>query len=146
MGRSITSANGILAIGVKGLFNTPQQIQGFSAEDIFDSEAVQNAEIVMGMDGQLSAGWVPAPIKQKITLMANSISNTVFETLYAAEQAAKEKYWLFGTWKPGSLGVIYTLQNGVVSSFTPMSSAKKTMQPRAFEITWEAVISSPTLA
>lgn len=90
----------------------------------------------MGMDGKLSAGWVPPePIKQKIMLMANSASNSVFETLYAAEQAAKEKYRLFGTWKPHGLGVTYELQNGVVTSL-------KSTHPREFEIEWEAVVLS----
>ena len=43
---SITSANATFTLTVAGLFTSPQAIQQFGVDDAFDSEAVENGEIV----------------------------------------------------------------------------------------------------
>ncbi|MGA1801484.1 phage tail fiber protein [Rhizobium sp. HT1-10] len=65
---SITSANAIITLTIPGLFNTPVQLQGFSADNIYESEVQEIAETSMGVDGKLSAGYVFNPINQ--TFMA----------------------------------------------------------------------------
>ena len=47
---SITSANAILYLGVTGLFPTPQKIQGFATDDIYDTEALEVGD-TMGVRG-----------------------------------------------------------------------------------------------
>ena len=42
--KTLTSANSVLIIGVAGLFNAPQQIQGFATDDIFSIEDVDTVE------------------------------------------------------------------------------------------------------
>lgn len=143
MSQSITSSNAILMLGVKSLFTTPQQIQGFTADDIFDTDDVDTSEIVMGLDGKLSAGYVPVAIKQNYTIMPNSASNSFFESIYASEVAAKEKYWLFGVISLPSISRSYVLTNGIMTGYKPVPDAKKVLQPRKFSITWELVVAAP---
>ena len=140
---SITSANSIYMLAVTGLFITPQQLQGFAADDIFDTEPMENAEVLMGVDGVLSAGFVFVPVKQSVSLQADSASNTLFEAWYAAEQAAKEKYFATGIVRFPSISRSYALTNGVLSTYPAISDAKKVLQPRKYSITWGSVIGAP---
>ena len=56
---TITSADCTFLITIAGLFTSPVQLQGFAADRAFETAAVDVAELVMGVDGNLSAGWVP---------------------------------------------------------------------------------------
>jgi hypothetical protein len=130
-------------LAVLGLYTTPQQLQGYDADDIFSTDAIEPAEIKMGVDGKLSAGFIPVAVKQTIVLMADSESNTLFEAWYAAQQAAKEIYFASGIVHLPSVNRSYVMTNGVLSSYAPMADAKKTLQPRKFGITWESVVGAP---
>jgi hypothetical protein len=140
---SITSANSVYMLAINGLYTVPQQLQGYAADDAFATEAIETSEVTMGVDGILSAGFIFVPIKQDITLQADSASNTLFEAWYTAEQAAREKYFANAIINLPSLNRSYVLTNGVLSTYTPISDAKKVMQPRKFGITWNTVIGAP---
>lgn len=140
---SITSVNSVVMLGITGLYTVPQQLQGYTADDIFDTESIVPAEIVMGLDGRLSAGYVPVAVTQHYSLQADSASNSLFEAWQAAQTAAKEIYFANGIVHLSSVGRSYVMTNGVLSSYAPMSDAKKTLQPRKFSITWESVVGVP---
>ncbi|WP_321899871.1 phage tail fiber protein [Paraburkholderia heleia] len=53
---TITSANSAFSISVTDLYPVPQAIHGYAADDAFTAEAVEMAEIVMGVDGHMSGG------------------------------------------------------------------------------------------
>ncbi|MFM0141734.1 phage tail fiber protein [Paraburkholderia sp. RL18-085-BIA-A] len=140
----ITSANSTLLIGISGLFTVPQQLQGFSADDAYEMAAVDNKEISLGVDGVLSAGWIPAVKVLSVTLQADSASNTFFETWFASEEAARTPYFGFGVITQPSINRIYTLTNGVLKNYTPLAQAAKTLRPRKFEIHFQTVLGAPT--
>ena len=56
MAGTITGASAVIMLSVPGLFSTPQQLQGFATDDIFDTAAIASAETLMGVDGNLSGG------------------------------------------------------------------------------------------
>lgn len=143
MSGTITSANAVYMLAVTGLFPVPQQLQGFAADDIFDTEAITPAEILMGVDGKLSAGYTPVPTKQNISLQADSDSNLIFEIWHTAQQAAKEVYSASAIVRLPSIKRSYVLTKGILTSYTPIPDAKKTLQPRKFAITWESVVGAP---
>ncbi len=143
MSRSITSVNSVFMLGINGLYTVPQQLQGFAADDISDFEAVTSSEISMGLDSKMSAGFIPVPIKQGITLQANSDSITLFEAWYSAQIAAREVYFCFGIVQMPAIGRSYALANGVLQDYSPVADAKKTLQPRKFSIIWESVLGAP---
>jgi len=140
----ITSANSVLLLGVNSLYTVPQQLQGFGQDDAYAMEAVDNKEVQIGVDGNLSAGWIPQIKTMTVTLQADSASNDFFEAWYAAEEAAKSAYFAFGTIVQPAINKMYTLTNGVLSNYTPLAEAKKVLQQRKFQIKWQVVIGVPT--
>lgn len=143
MSNTITSANAVYMLAVTGLFPVPQQLQGFAADDIFDTEAITPAEVMMGVDGKLSAGFTPVPLKQNISLQADSASNIIFEIWQTSQQTAKEVYFASAIIRLPSVSKSYVLTKGVLTSYTPIADAKKVLQPRKFSITWESCVGAP---
>jgi hypothetical protein len=141
----ITSANCVLMLGADSVFPTPQQIQGFSADDIFDVDALAVAETMMGVDGLLSAGFVFEPLRQTIALMAGSASAYVFDGIYQYERQIIGKVKLNGVFKFPSLGIKYTMQVGWLRSYPPMSAARKVLQPKRYTIEWQQCTPSPII-
>lgn len=143
MAKTLTAANSVIMLSVAGLFNTPQQLQGFAADDVFDTDQIDSAETVMGVDGKLSAGWIPFAVKQNFTLQADSDSMSFFETWYAAQQSVRELYVASGSIYLPSVGRKYAMRRGFLVNHSGTASAKKILQPRKFAITWEALSSGP---
>lgn len=141
--RTLTSANCILILSVTGLFDSGQRIQGFAADDITDTADVQPGEVSMGVDGRLSAGFVPVPIVQNIALQADSQSNDLFESWWGAERSAREKYVASGVLIIPATTRKYTLLRGFLTSMPPTASLKRTLQPRRYGITWERLDPAP---
>lgn len=137
--KTLTAANSILMLSVTGLFDVPQQLQGFAVEDVYDVEAIDSAETAMGVDGKLSAGWIPNPIKQGVTLQADSDSIEIFEAWYGAQQAAREIYFATGSIYLPAVQRKYAMVRGVLTNYNPIATAKKILQPRKFMLTWESV-------
>lgn len=140
---SITSANSVLMLAVTGVFNAPQAIQQFSADDIFTNDPVQAAETSMGLDGHLAAGFVFAPVPFSISLMADSPSNAFFDQWYQANVQAIDVFRCNGTVVLPSLNKKWTMNNGALTTYRNMPDAAKTLRPRAFVITWESVTPAP---
>jgi hypothetical protein len=140
---SITSANSQLLLGVIGLYQVPQKLAGFGADDAYSMDAVETAEVVMGVDGIMSAGYVPQIKVMHVVLQADSDSNGFFEAWYAAQEAANEIYKAFGTIVQKSVGRTYVLTNGVLTNYAPIADAGKVLKPRKFQIKWNVVVGAP---
>lgn len=141
--RTLTAANSIILLGVRGLYDTPQQIQGFSADNVADLEAFQPTETQMGVDGRLSAGWAAAPVVQNVTLQADSESNDFFENWIQSEQTAREKFVAFGTIILPATDRKYSLERGFLGSVMVMPAIQRTLQPRRYSLTWQRVTPAP---
>ncbi len=137
---TITAANSTFAISVANLYPTPQTIQGYAADDAFVAESVEQAEIVMGVDGHMSSGFVFNPTNMTLTIMPDSPSLVIFENWTTAQRTAKEIYKASASIYLPAIGRKYTLQNGVLSSSPPMPGVRKTLQPVAYQLKWERVI------
>ena len=141
--RTLTAANCILMIGVQGLYDTPRRIQGFSADDVTDFDALTVKETQMGVDGRLSAGYVLNPTAQNITLQADSESNDFFENWLQAERQRRETYVAFGTILVRATNRRYTMNRGFLMSSSLMPAFRKTLQPRRYALSWENVAPGP---
>jgi hypothetical protein len=140
----ITAANAVLTLSIAGLYPSPQHLQGFSADDVFDTESIDTAETQMGVDGKLSAGFVYVPVDWSITLMADSASNDIFDNWFSSQQAARAPYFATASVTLPSVGKKWAMTNGVLVKFPPMPNAKKVLQPRKFTIRFESI--SPAAA
>lgn len=141
--RTLTAANAIILISVAGLFDVAQRLQGFSADDITETDAIEPTETSMGIDGRLSAGFVPVAVRQSITLQADSLSNDFFENWFAAEQTIREKYVASGTIIIPGTKRKYDLTRGFLRGYVSLPSLKKTLQPRRYMLDWERVTPAP---
>jgi hypothetical protein len=140
----ITSANATLTLSIPGLFPVVQ-IQGFSTDDAFDTDTVEIAQVVMGVDGNMSAGIVPVIKPQTITLQADSPSAVVFDSWVQAQDPTFGGVLLPAneTLSIPSIGLKVALINGVLRNYTPISGAKKVLQPRRFTIVWQTIQPAP---
>lgn len=141
---TITSANAVVMLGVGTVFPVPVQIQGFSADDIFTMDDIKNAEILMGVDGILSRGYRFVPKVWRVTLQADSPSNSVFDLAYTTQEALREILTWNGVVTLETIGTTWIMTNGAMTSYKPMPDAKTILQPRTFEITWQSVTPAPT--
>lgn len=139
----ISSSSAIIMLGANGLFPIPVQMQGFAPDDVFDSEALDSAEIVMGVDGKQSGGFIFVPLKWSCTLQADSPSIFFFDTIYQAEQTAIRKYILQGIVSLPSIGKKFNLNNGLMNGYKAMPDGKKILQPQKFTISWESFSPAP---
>jgi hypothetical protein len=137
--RTITSANSILLLQVAGLFATPVRIQGFAADDLSDTDAIEPAETMMGIDGRLSAGFVPVPVNQNVTLMADSQSNDFFDEVIAAQEQARELYVFTGSLVLPATGKKYAMTRGFLVNVVKFPAVKRSLQARRFALRWERV-------
>lgn len=137
---TITAANSALSIAVNDLYPLPQSIEGYAADDAFTADAVDQAEIVMGVDGKLSAGFIFNPVRMTITVMPTSPSWAIFENWANAQRTAREVYTANATITLPGPRRKYTLTNGVLTSTKAFADVRKTIQPVPFVITWEKVV------
>lgn len=137
--QTITAANSVFALAITGLYPAPQVLQGYAADDGFTTEAVENAEVVMGLDGHMSAGFIFNPVKQTIVLMPDSPSLDIFNNWALAQLAAREVMVANASISLPAIGKKYVLTRGFLTSTTPVPDVKKVLQPVRYQITWNTV-------
>jgi hypothetical protein len=140
---AVTAADAVLTITIPLLFPTPVQIQGFASDDAFDIPQLKSAEVMMGVDGLLSAGFVFVAIPQQISLQGDSLSNDLFDIWWAQMQASKATYQASGQIILPAISKKYALRQGTLTGYKPAPAVKKLLQPRQHEITWAGFAASP---
>jgi hypothetical protein len=137
--KTITAANSQLAISVVGIFNTPVVIQGYAMDSAFQNDAIQSAEVTMGVDGFMSAGFVFKEVKLKITLSPDSPSKAFFDQWYNTMFNSREVYFANASLNLPATGEGYTFTRGVLSNYHGVPAGKKKLEPVEYEITWQSV-------
>lgn len=143
MPNTITSANSSFSLAIPDVFPVPAPIEGYSTDDAFDTENVAPNETLMGVDGLLSGGYTPYPVKLKVVLQADSPSNSVFDQWRQAMDAAKETFQANATIVCPSIGKIFTFVGGFLTGAMPTPQGKKVLQPQTYEITFQSVSAAP---
>jgi hypothetical protein len=143
---TITAANAVFMIAIPTLYDTPQQLHGFAADDIFSHALVAPVETLMGVDGYLSGGWTPQPKVQTIALQADSRSNDLFDNWYAAQEAAREVLVADAHITLQSVSRAFHCVKGFLTNYPPMADARRILQPRRFSITWQSITTVPLSA
>lgn len=140
--RTLTSANSRLYLSVATIYPAQTLLQGYTADDITDTDAVQPAQTVKGLDGRLSAGFIPFAVTQNITLQGDSVSNDLFENVLEYEKTASEKYVFTGLLVIPATMRQYALTRGFLTSIQQTPALRNLVQPRRYTITWESVTPS----
>jgi hypothetical protein len=136
---TITSANSVFTLLVPGLFPVPVQLQGYSSDRAFTTEALDLAEVQMGVDGRMTAGYTPNPTRQTITLQADSPSRDIFTAMIQAMKTAREVFYISGTIALPSTGEVFSLTRGILTNVKQLPDAQKVLQPVDYIVTWESV-------
>ena len=135
--KNLTAADTILHLSVENVYSTYQKISGFAEDSMIEFQSLQTGVAIMGVDGNLSGGYTPAPTTMTITLQADSDSTSFFNQWHAAQVANKTSYVASGLISHPSLQEEKALVKGFLTGFQPVS-AKKTLQPFSVTITWES--------
>lgn len=77
--RTLTAANSILLMRVKGFNDNFVQIEGYAADNAFDFGQGKIGETMMGVDGQQSGGFTPHEVDFNIQLAPTSKSRDYFD-------------------------------------------------------------------
>lgn len=144
MARTITAATAQFSLAIPGLFNSPILLGGWAADDAFMGEALENAEVVMGVDARMSTGWVPNPVKVALVFQPDSPSIDVMNAWGVAQQGTKEVYIANGSVYIPATTYKYALTKGVLVNWRPLPELKRIIQPQRYELTFESVIGGPT--
>jgi hypothetical protein len=127
---TLTTANSSISLSFEALYPTAQRIVGYSADDVYDTEAVENGEYSMGIDGVLSAGFVFNEIPLTLIVQADSVSLPIFEGVWDYEQSNRTKLKAQLLITLPSLGRRYEFKNGFMRNYKAPAS-KKILQPAA---------------
>ncbi len=141
--RTITSADSTYVISSADFALAATILEGYAADAAFAMESAQTAETVMGVDGKLSAGWVPRPYVQTVTLQADSPSRDVMDAIVAAQDAGRTIYRLNGVITLPGNKRSYSLSRGVLSQHQAMPDGQRVLQATTYQITWERVLPVP---
>jgi len=140
---SITAANAVVTLSIPNLFPSPQQLRGFSADNVYEMADQQVVETAMGVDGVLSGGFVYNPVDQTFVLQADSASNAFFEAWAAAQTKLRDVYIANGQTTLVSVNRKYVSTRGFLVSLPPMPAAARVLQPRRYTVRWQSVLSAP---
>jgi len=139
---TITSANSVFTITAASVFPAPVQLQGYATDKAFATEALELAEVQMGVDGRMTAGYVPNPVKQTISLQADSPSRSVFTTIIQTTKTLGEIFYLSGVISLPSTGEKFSMTRGILTTAKQIPDAQKVLQAVDYIITWESVDAS----
>ncbi len=137
--KTLTAANCQLTLLAVPYLPVPTAIQGFASDSAFLVDTPAVAEVLMGVDGVMSFGYLPSITRQTIQLQADSPSVRWFEDLLTASKAAREAATLQGTIALPSLGKSIILTKGVLEQMTQFSPVGKILQPQNFQIAWNDI-------
>lgn len=144
---SITSVNARMTLTVRssaGIVVGPFTVEGYAQDAAFAVEVVDAAEVLMGVDGKMAAGYLPRITKHTFSLMANSPSIALFEAWDNAQRVLGDVLVADGFLSAPSLGRAYACVKGVLSRLTPIPTARRSFsEPVAYEISWESVTAAP---
>lgn len=141
---TITAVNAQIVLTIPGVFDTPQTLQGFSADNIYDVDQQDQVETLMGVDGLLSGGFVFNPVNQTFTLQADSPSCAIFDQWRASQQQAKDTFFANGRTTLKAIGLSFVCTKGFLVSGSPIPTAARILQPRRFSLRWQSVQSTPS--
>lgn len=136
---TITAANVRFALVIPDIFPVPQMLEGYAMDDAFATEALEIAQVRMGVDGKMAGGFVPNPIVMPVKLMPTSASLAVFENWGRTMRLAKEVFEAQATITYPSLGKVFICKRGFLTKYKPLPDVKKLLEDVDYEITWEDI-------
>lgn len=127
--RDITSANAVAVLTVDTLFPVGMRLENWSTDAAVTADERQIAETRMGIDGKMSAGYIPSPHVITLTFEPISPSLRLIETVVKSTEALRKTFRCGLTITLPSLGKVFAYQNGVVMNDKLFPDIKKILDP-----------------
>ena len=138
----ITSANSKLSIVVPSYYPSGFDVDDYSADNMFETGALQNKEDMMSADGKYHAGFIFNPTEFTIQLMPTSNAGSLIDDWYAAERTAISAFTCNATLLVPALNAKWNFVNGVLYTWTPTPPGRRVLQPRPAVFRFESVTRS----
>ena len=129
---TITSANAVLMIRCKGVYDTAVAIHGFQADNAWGWGDANIAETRMGVDGKQSIGYTPHETPLTLYLEANSPSKKIMENIRADFNKNMEVRYIEIWVELNSTKERY-YGKGTMVKMTGGSSGKKTLEGTSYD-------------
>lgn len=139
---TITSANSVVTIAQSTLFPSGVNLQGYSVDKAWSTDALEIAETQKGVDGRMTAGWIFNTVKMTFQFQADSPSISVFQNIWSAMRAARDVYYLSGNIEIPSTGETFSLVKGVLKSVKTIPDAAKVLQAMEFVVEWSEIVAT----
>ncbi|KER03402.1 MULTISPECIES: phage tail fiber protein [Photorhabdus] len=129
--RTITSANAVLMLRCKGIYDDYVTIQGFQADNAWEFGEVNIGETRMGVDGRQSIGYTPHETQWTLHLEANSSSTQILENIRKDFNSNMEVRFIDIVVEIPSIGKRYS-GSGALISMTGGASGKKLLDGTSY--------------
>ena len=135
---NITSANATAVLTVEKLYPAGIELQNFSTEQSISADEVTVAETRMGVDGHMSAGYVPTIYTVNISLEPGSASVRAINNLLKTQQRARQPYTVGLTITIPSIAEIHRYSNGVLKSGKFVPDGQKVLSALSYKFDFES--------
>lgn len=135
----ITSANSVVVLTCEDLYPAGIQLENFSADQSITQADEEIASTRMGVDGYMSAGWIPTIKSITVSLEPSSPTIEVFDTIYKAQRTAKAPYRLNLSVAVPATGKSLTYKNGVLKNWKLLADHKQVLDPISATMEFESV-------
>lgn len=134
----ITSANASVVISSADMALAATQLEGFGADAAFATEDVESAITQIGVDGKMSAGWVPRITNMPITLNPASSSVAVFDAIITTSDTLRAPVFVNCVVQIPSINKAYTLTKGVLTRVKQMPDGGRVLGEQRFNLAFES--------
>jgi hypothetical protein len=139
MARNITSANSSIS------FNTAlgnEMGEGYSADNIFTSDFPDFAETRMGVDGKMSAGYIPTIKHLDFSFEASSHNITYFQAIATTVEMTKTPCPIVVSISLPAISKRFVC-TGVVKSVKMLMDAANVLEPMTVGMDFESIVPMP---
>lgn len=134
----ITSANSTLIITVSALAIASVTMEGYAVDNAWALDDAETAVAQVGVDGKMTAGWVPRLNPLTLSFAPNSPSVTTLSTIITAQDTDRTIYALQGVLSCPAIGKSWTLSNGVLTRGKMIPDGSRVLSPQSFQMTFES--------
>lgn len=139
---TITSANSVFTLTASAAGIVGVQLYGYSTDKMFFADARQMAEVQMGADGYMTAGYIFAPQMMSVTFLPDSPSRQVMKAIEQTMSSQREIIYLSAEIVLPATNEKFIFTRGVLTQTKTMPDAAKVLQPVEYQITWQSINAS----
>ncbi len=138
---TITGSSLIFTFSVQTYSPAPVTIQGYSPDASVDGESMAIAEVMKGIDGFGSAGFLNTTLVTPFEIIADQPSCAFIDGWAAAEKVLNGSvgdvlYAQNAVLTYPGLGTKFNATQGVLRNYKPVPTGQRLLRPRQFTIEW----------